>query len=103
MVSYSDGHGFDHFCGSSLVEPARWCGGANLDCRLVRSDSGGSGDHFWLSPAELGDTGNPLSSGKRLQSYQPKRRTVCVPGGALSWGAQTFCATKPIRGGFIEK
>src|SRR6478609_459877 len=64
MVSYSAGPGFNHFCGSSLVEPARWCGGANLDYRLVRSDNGRSGDHFWLSLAQLADTGNPLIRGK---------------------------------------
>jgi hypothetical protein len=55
------------------VEPARWCCGANLDYRVVRSDNGRSGDHFWLSLAQLTDTGNPLISTKRLQSCRPKR------------------------------
>jgi hypothetical protein len=70
---------------------------------LVRSDNGRSGDHFWLSLAQLSDTGNPLISGKRLQSYHPNRRTVLRAVEALSSGSQTFCATKPIDGGFIEK
>src|SRR4029077_15569509 len=103
MVSYSDGPGFDHFRRPSLVEPARWCGGANLDCRLVRSDNGRSGDHFWLSLAQLSDTGNPLISSKRLQSYHPKRWTVLRVVEVVSPSSQTFCATKPDGGGFIEK
>jgi hypothetical protein len=31
---------------------------------VVRSDNGRSGDHFWLSLAQLADTGNPLIRGK---------------------------------------
>jgi tetratricopeptide (TPR) repeat protein len=64
MVSDSDGLGFDHFRGSSLVESHRWCSGVDLDHRLVRRDNGCSGDHFWLSLAQLADTGNPLIRGK---------------------------------------
>ena len=64
------------FAGLLFWNPLGWCGGANLDCRLVRSDSGRSGDRFWLSLAQLIDTGKPLISGKRFQSYHPNRRTV---------------------------
>jgi len=64
MVSDSDGSRFDHFCGSSLVESHRWCSGVDLDHRLVRTDNGCSGDHFWLSLAQPADTGNPLIKGK---------------------------------------
>jgi hypothetical protein len=103
MVSDSNGSGFDHFCGSPLVEPARWCGGANLDYRLVRSDNGRSGDHFWLSLAQLGDTGNPLISGERLQSHHSNRGLFLRAAEALSSASQTFYATKPIGGGFIKK
>src|SRR5258705_110002 len=56
----------------SLLESARWCGGANLYYRLVCSDNGRSGDHFWLSLAQLADTGSPLIRGKPLQPYHPK-------------------------------
>ena len=61
MVSDSDGLSFNRFRGSSLVESARWCGGANLDYRLVRSDNGRSGGHFWLSVAQLADTGDIIN------------------------------------------
>ena len=58
---------------------------------------------FGFRLRSLADTGNPLISGKRLQSYHPKRRTVLRVVEAVSSGSQTFCATKPNGGGFIEK
>jgi hypothetical protein len=86
------------------VEPARWCGGANLDCGLVRSDNGRSGNRFWLSLAQLADTGNPLIGEKTLQSYSSEARGLfCAPSKRYCPVPQTFCATKPNDGGFIEE
>src|SRR4029079_5944002 len=96
MVSDSNGSGFDHFCGSPLVEPARGCGGAKLDYRLVRSDNGRSGDNFWLSLAQLGDTGKPCNRVQDLQSPHSNRGLFLRAAEALSSDSQTFYATKPI-------
>jgi hypothetical protein len=75
------------------VEPARWCGGTDLDHRLVRSDNGRSGNRFWLSLAQLSDTGNPLISGK----------TSSVP---LSEEDGLFCVLwkrhRPVRKLFVR-
>jgi hypothetical protein len=85
------------------VEPAGWCGGANLDCRLVRSDNGRSGDHFWLSLAQLIDTGNPLISGN---VFSPTLRR----GGLfyVSWKRyrplhKLFARLNPMAAGLLKK
>jgi hypothetical protein len=61
------------------------------------------GHYFWLSLAQLTDTGNPLISGK-TPSILPSEegRLFCVSS-AVSSGSQTFCATKPNGCGFIEE
>jgi hypothetical protein len=85
------------------VEPARWCGGANLDYRLVRSNSGRSGDHFWLSLAQLADTGNPLIRTNVFSPTIRRERTALDVVEPASSGSRTFRATKPSGGGFIEE
>jgi hypothetical protein len=47
---------------------------------LVRGNNGRSGNRFWLSLAQLSDTGNPLISGK-TSSVLPSEEDglFCVP------------------------
>jgi hypothetical protein len=85
------------------VEPARWCGGANLDYRLVRSDNGRSGDHFWLSLAQLIDIGEPLISGKRLQSCHPNRELFCVQWKRYRPLRKLFVRLNPLAAGLLKK
>src|SRR6478609_8727606 len=101
MVSYSAGPGFNHFCGSSLVEPACWCGDANLDYRLVRSDNGRSGDHFWLSLAQLGDAGNPLINANVFSPVS--KRTVLRFVKAVLSARKLFVRLNPMAAGLLKK
>ena len=57
---------------------------------------------FGFRLRSLSTLATPLISGKRLQSYPPNRRTVLRAVEAVPSGLQTFCATKPIDGAFIE-
>jgi hypothetical protein len=86
------------------VEPARWCGGANLDCRLVRSDNGRSGDHFWLSLAQLADTGNPLI-GVKTSSVLPSEEggLFCVSWKRYRSVRKLFVRLNPMAAGLLKK
>ena len=56
------------FAGLLLWNPARWCGGADLDYRLVCSDNGRSGNRFWLSLAQLACLGGRIVIAIRFKS-----------------------------------
>src|SRR5215510_5524222 len=104
MVSDSDGSRFDHFCGSSLVESHRWCSGVDLDHRLVRVDNGCSGNHFWLSLAQLADTGNPLIRGK-TSSVLPSDDSgpFCVSWKRHRPVRKLFVRLGPMAAGLLKK
>jgi hypothetical protein len=85
------------------VEPDRWCGDTNLDYRLVRSNNGRSGDHFWFSLTQLTETGNPLISGKRLQSRYRNGRTVFRAVEACCPVRKVFARLNLLPAGLLKK
>jgi hypothetical protein len=103
MVSHPNGPGFDHFCRSALVEPDRWCGDTNLDYRLVRSNNRRSGDHFWFSLTQLTEIGNPLISGKRLESHHSNGRAVFRAVEAYRAVRKLFARLNLLTAGLLKK
>ena len=58
---------------------------------------------FGFRLRSLADTGNPLISGKRLQSYHPKRRTVCVSWKRYRPVRKLFARLNPLAAGLLKK
>src|SRR5215813_6055655 len=102
MVSDSNGVGFDHFRGPSLVESNRRRSDADLDHRLVRGDNGRAGNHFWVSLAQVA-----CSRGRIKYDFSSKwwvrGRVGCSRFAKAASCLRVLSATKCLGGGLLKE
>ena len=93
------------FRGSSIVEPARRCGGADLDYRLVRSDN----RVFWQSFLAFACAAcrhcAPLDRRQTVRDFCELEAIdrFCRIVEASSLGQRVFCATNAMAAGLLKK